>query len=107
MTKVRPLDADESLHGRVPNAGECPFESRGMYVRRKTYEEKVLDVLKDLPRTPDLALLLDYEEKELSYLACARARDQAAGIAIAGPDVIAQSMGALNTWPLKATLAGA
>ena len=52
--------------------------------RQKIYEEKVLEILKNMPKTEDLQLLPDYARHEWLYRMLAAKRDDAAGILIDG-----------------------
>ena len=53
--------------------------------RQKIYEEKVLEILQDMPDTKDLPLLPDYAEHEGTYRKLAHTRHYYAGIPIQGP----------------------
>ena len=74
-------------------ADEYPYMARlatlGVKVVRtshqKIYEEKVLEILKNMPKTEDLQVLSDYAEHEWLYRFLADKRDKAAGIPIEGP----------------------
>ena len=50
--------------------------------RKKIYEEKDLEILKNIPKTEDLPLLLAYARHEWLYGMLADKRDRAAGIPI-------------------------
>ena len=73
----------------------------GVKVRRKTYEERVLEIYKDLPKTEDLPLLPDYAERELSYRFAAQTRDKAAGIETKLIDITAEFLEAFGTLSLE------
>jgi hypothetical protein len=56
--------------------------------RQKIYEEKVLEILKNMPKTEDLPLLQDYARHEWLYRMLADKRDKAAGIPIEGSEAL-------------------
>ena len=84
-----------SGRGALP-ADEYPYMARlatlGVKVvrksRQKIYEEKVFEILKNMPKTEDLKLLPDYAEHEWLYRFLADKRDKAAGILIEGPEAL-------------------
>ena len=56
--------------------------------RQKIYEEKLLEILQDMPQTEILPLLPDYAQHEWLYRLLADKRDKAAGIPIQGPEAL-------------------
>ena len=56
--------------------------------RQKIYEEKLLEILENMPDTKVLPLLPDYAEHEWLYRTLADMRDKAAGIPIDGPEAL-------------------
>ena len=56
--------------------------------RQKIYEEKVLEILQNMPQTEILPLLPDYAQHEWLYRFLADKRDKAAGIPIQGPEAL-------------------
>ena len=88
------LDLASFLSGRdALRAEEYPciasLETLGVNVirksRQKIYEEKVLEILQNMPQTEILPLLPDYAQHEWLYRLLADKRDKAAGIPIQGP----------------------
>ena len=91
------LDLASFLSGRdALRAEEYPcmasLETLGVKVirksRRKIYEEKLLEILQNMPETETLPLLPDYDQHEWLYRILADKRDKAAGIPIRGPKAL-------------------
>ena len=91
------LDLASFLSGRdALRAEEYPciasLEGLGVNVirksRQKIYEEKVLEILQNMPQTEILPLLPDYAQHEWLYRLLADKRDKAAGIPIQGPEAL-------------------
>ena len=56
--------------------------------RQQIYEEKVLEILQNMPQTEILPLLPDYAQHAWLYRFLADKRDKAAGIPIQGPEAL-------------------
>ena len=75
-------------------ADEYPYTAKlatyGVKVQRKSrqkiYEEQLLEILKDLPKTEDLPFATDYTQHEWLYRTYAEKRDKANGIIVEGPE---------------------